>query len=131
MEHNFLYRCRKRTETCRYIAGTSICPTRLACSLATSAADMELLLDGIDSLKEDTQQIRFENGALRRQVRVLEQRCQVLAALARKHRTAASMMSTRYESLLNKLDKRDVQTRELQFLLDEAIAMLEEKHGTA
>lgn len=131
MNHDFLIRCRKRADNARFIAGTSIKSTELASYLALNAADMDLLLEGIHELKDKNRELRAVIEQQRRDLQSSEARVAKMALLASKHRSAASMISSKHEALEGKILKRDRLILELRMSLDEAIRLLEVKHGTA
>ena len=131
MNHDFLNRCRKRADNARFIAGTSTKSIELASYLALNAADIDLLLEGVHELKETNRQLRAVIEEQRKELRSASSRVEKMAKVASKHRSAASMISSKHQSLEAKMLKREMLIRELQLSLDEAIRLLEAKHGTA
>jgi phage shock protein A len=131
MHHDFLYRCRMRAQDARLIAVSIPSPQQLAAHLARSASDMELLLDGADVLKDEIRNLRLKIAELERDKKQLQATSTKAFDVASKHRRAASMISNKHEALAEKLLKSHTMINELRYALDEAIRLLEAKHGTA
>ena len=92
---------------------------------------MELLLDGTDVLKDEISNLRLKIAELKRDKEQLQASSTKAFDVASKHRRAASMISNKHEALAQKLLKSQMMIKELRYALDEAIRLLEAKHGTA
>lgn len=91
---------------------------------------MELLLDGADVLKDEISSLRLKIAELERDKKQLQVSSTKAFDVAFKHRRAASMISNKHEALADKLLKSQTMIKELRYALDEAIRLLEAKHGT-
>jgi phage shock protein A len=131
MHHDFLYRCRMRAQDARLIAASITSPQQLAAHLARSASDMELLLDGTDVLKDEISSLRLKIAQFKTHNKQLQASSTRAFDVASKHRRAASMISNKHEALAQKLLKSEMMIKELRYALDEAIRLLEAKHGAA
>ncbi len=92
---------------------------------------MELLLDGTDVLKDEISSLRLKIAELEGDKKQLQATATKAFDVASKHRRAASMISKKHEALAEKLFKCQTIIKELRYALEEAIRLLEAKHGSA